>query len=303
MANREKLMIKNNKKRYFNTFRDFVLTAFPKEKLKIDPYLSRFYRPISLRISWLFFRTGIKPNHVTFMQIISGILGCFIISLLQTKFAFLFGIILLHFSYVLDCVDGEIARVTRTESLQGLFLDKFAHAVTMPAIYITLGIYYSQYSPDNKSLILLITLLAAFSTFNPVNRLVHSILNQLFYKQEFTQYSIKNYKKFNKYKKDNNKNSLNKFSFQSLKIFLPLWVQKFLLQSFRHVTYLALMTIFFIFEAFGLPSKIVLFFWLCMSFSLIIKEIMMLYFVVSTDLIEERFYDLKKISEISVKEN
>ena len=35
MEKREKLMIKNNKKRSFNTFGDFVLTAFPKKSLKL----------------------------------------------------------------------------------------------------------------------------------------------------------------------------------------------------------------------------------------------------------------------------
>ena len=41
-----------NKKGKFNNFSDFSEKAFPKEKLNIDPFLSRYYRPISLRISW-----------------------------------------------------------------------------------------------------------------------------------------------------------------------------------------------------------------------------------------------------------
>ena len=187
-----------NKKGKFNNFSDFSEKAFPKEKLNIDPFLSRYYRPISLRISWYLFRSGIKPNSVTFAQIFIGLLGCYLIVSLQNQIGFLVGILFLHSAYVLDCVDGEIARVTQTESLQGLFLDKFAHAITMPCIFISVGIYYSQYSPENIFFILLINLFASFSTFNPVNRLVNSIILQLFIKKDIKQYDLKNYKNSNK---------------------------------------------------------------------------------------------------------
>ena len=68
-----------NKKGKFNNFSDFSKKAFPKEKLQIDPFLSRYYRPLSLRISWYLFRSGIQPNSVTFAQIFIGLLGCYLI--------------------------------------------------------------------------------------------------------------------------------------------------------------------------------------------------------------------------------
>ena len=287
-----------NKKGKFNNFSDFSEKAFPKEKLNIDPFLSRYYRPLSLRISWYLFRSGIKPNSVTFAQIFIGLLGCYLIVSLQNQIGFLVGILFLHSAYVLDCVDGEIARVTQTESLQGLFLDKFAHAITMPCIFISVGIYYSQYSPENIFFILLINLFASFSTFNPVNRLVNSIILQLFIKKDIKQYDLKNYKNSKKTtlnlqeKKSDKGIFLNfLFSFKNLRLY------QFALHSFRHVTYLALISLFFILDCLGLSPKVILCFWLIVGLSLIFKEISMLYLVVSTEKIELDFLKLKNFIE------
>ena len=287
-----------NKKGKFNNFSDFSEKAFPKEKLNIDPFLSRYYRPLSLRISWYLFRSGIKPNSVTFAQIFIGLLGCYLIVSLQNQIGFLVGILFLHSAYVLDCVDGEIARVTQTESLQGLFLDKFAHAITMPCIFMSVGIYYSRYSPENLFFILLINLFAGFSTFNPVNRLVNSIILQLFIKKDIKQYDLKNYKNskkttFNLQEKKSDKGIFLNFlfSFKNLRLY------QFALHSFRHVTYLALISLFFILDCLGLSPKVILCFWLILGLSLIFKEISMLYLVVSTEKIELDFLKLKNFIE------
>ena len=294
-----------NKKVKFDKFSEFSSKAFPKEKLQIDPFLSKYYRPISLRISWLFFRSGIKPNFVTFAQIIIGLLGCYFISAFKTKIAFFSGICFLHVAYLLDCIDGEIARATQKESLQGLFLDKFAHAITMPCIFISVGIYYSQFFPEKQYWIMLINLFAGFSTFSPVNRLVNTIVYQLINKQEFNQYNLKNYKlsikdkdgfKFKK-KKIIEDIDLNYLNFIKNKRFY-----KFALHLFRHVTYLAFITLLFIFEFLGLPQQIVLTFWLIVGIALIAKEIFILYIVLSTGKIEANLLNLTKIVESSIKE-
>ena len=287
-----------NKKGKFNNFSDFSKKAFPKEKLQIDPFLSRYYRPLSLRISWYLFRSGIKPNSVTFAQIFIGLLGCYLIVSLQNQIGLLVGILFLHSAYVLDCVDGEIARATQTESLQGLFLDKFAHAITMPCIFMSVGIYYSRYSPENLFFILLINLFAGFSTFNPVNRLVHSIILKLFIKKDFKQYDLKNYKSSNKTILNLREKKFDKDIFLNFFIsFKNLGLYKFALHSFRHVSYLALVSLFFIMECLGLSPKIILCFWLIVGLSLIFKEIAMLYLVLSTKKIEIDFLKLKNFIE------
>jgi hypothetical protein len=59
----------------FDGFEAFSKVAFPEHKLKVDPYLSRLYRPISLRMSWLLLKSGLSPNSITFIQIFVGLLG------------------------------------------------------------------------------------------------------------------------------------------------------------------------------------------------------------------------------------
>lgn len=294
-----------NKKGKFNNFLEFSAKAFPKEKLKIDPFLSRYYRPISLRISWFLFRSGIKPNAVTFAQIIIGLLGCYFISAFKTKIAFLSGIGLLHGAYVLDCVDGEIARATNTESLQGLFLDKFAHAITMPCIFMAVGFYYSQFFPDKQYLILLINLFASFSTFSPINRLVNSIVYQLINKKDFKQYNLKNYKSNVLNKEDvefKKVRTIQDIDLNYLKFVKNIGIYKFALHLFRHVTYLAVITLFFIFEILGLPPQILLTLWLIVGIALIAKEIFILYIVLSTGKIEANLLNITNIVELSIKE-
>ena len=171
----------------YKKFLEFSADVFPKEKLLIDPFLSRYYRPFSLRLSWLLYKTNITPNFVTILQIIIGLSACLAIALFPNQEVFILGIIFLHFAYLLDCSDGEIARAKNMSSLEGLFLDKFAHAITMPSIFMAVSMYYSQYFIGYQFFILLVSFIASLCTFNPVNRLLTSIVQQLITKKQYSQ--------------------------------------------------------------------------------------------------------------------
>tara|TARA_Y100001978_G_C23697257_1_gene438328 strand:- start:765 stop:1646 length:882 start_codon:yes stop_codon:yes gene_type:complete len=292
--------MQKEKENIFGNYREFVDVAFPKEKLLIDPILSNFYRPFSLRLSWLLYRRGIKPNAVTIAQIFIGLIGCLMISSFFTKISFFIGLIFLHFAYLLDCIDGEIARATKTESLQGVFLDKFSHALLMPAIFMSVGFFYSKYSIDNQDFIILVSLLASYSTFNPVNRLVTTIVNQLINKKHFKQYKIGNYKQY----RENNpklnifyKNKSKMISFLKSKVII-----NFSYNFFRHVTYLALITFNFILDLFGTPSEILVILWLMLGLALISKELLMLFIVLFTNRIELSFQKtLSNLADFEIK--
>ena len=184
----------------YKNFLEFSADVFPKEKLLIDPFLSRYYRPFSLRLSWLIYRTNITPNFVTFLQIIIGLSSCLVIAIFPKQEIFILGIIFLHLAYLLDCSDGEIARAKKMSSLEGLFLDKFAHAITMPSILMAVSIYYSQYFIKYEFFILLISFIASLCTFNPVNRLLTSIIQQLITKKKYSKYDLTKYDKNRNFK-------------------------------------------------------------------------------------------------------
>lgn len=93
----------------------------------IDPYatlLSPFVTNVCLKLRLI-------PNEVTLCMICSGILGAafFALPYLWAKIA---GTILIHLWYILDCSDGEVARITKRFSRFGTEIDYAAHVINHP---------------------------------------------------------------------------------------------------------------------------------------------------------------------------
>ena len=287
----------SRRKNYKNFF-EFSSDVFPEEKLLIDPFLSRYYRPFSLRLSWILYKKNITPNFVTVLQIIIGLSACLLISIFPTQNVFIAGIVILHLAYLLDCCDGEIARAKKMDSLEGVFLDKFAHAITMPSIFMAVSIYYCKFFIDYQFFILLISFLSSLCTFNPVNRLVTTIVHQLISKNQYSQYDLNKYMKNSEYKIENDDFQFveDKYFINSnnsdLKRSLKKNIFKFGRQFFRHVSYLFLITILLFLELFGIPKNIILVLWLFILISVIAKEIYGLQLVIFKDLILKRYTKL-----------
>ena len=286
----------------YKNFIEFSADVLPKEKLLIDPFLSRFYRPFSLRLSWLLYKTKITPNFITFFQIIIGLSACLSISKFPQQNVLILAVIFLHLAYLLDCSDGEIARAKKMNSLEGLFLDKFAHAITMPSIFMAVSIYYSSIFIGHQFFILLISFLSSLCTFNPVHRLVTSIVQQLITKKHYKQYDIEKYKK--NYEAKDERDVFQSVTNESFVItnkarFRFLLREKTFqlsLQIFRHVSYLFFITLLVFFEILGVPIYVLFTFWLILLLSVITKELYFLYLVIFKNLILERYFLL--LSEI-----
>ena len=279
----------------YKNFLEFSEDVFPKEKLLIDPFLSRYYRPFSLRLSWLLYRTNITPNFVTFLQILIGLSACLVIALFPKQEVFILGIMFLHLAYLLDCSDGEIARAKNMSSLEGLFLDKFAHAITMPSIFMAVSIYYSQYFIEYQFFILIISFISSLCTFNPINRLLTSIVQQLITKKQYAQYDLSKYSKNRKLKNENDVLQILEDEYLatpkdiSLKKRIKGKMLRFGKQFFRHVSYLFFITILLVFELLGVPIQVIFIFWLFLLLSVIAKEIYGFQLVVFKNLILKRY--------------
>jgi 1L-myo-inositol 1-phosphate cytidylyltransferase / CDP-L-myo-inositol myo-inositolphosphotransferase len=103
---------------------------------QVDTYLNRkISRPIT---RWLV-RTPLTPNHVTLLSCAVGIFGalCFVPG---GYWGPVLGALLLQFSVVLDCCDGEIARVKFMESALGDWLDIVCDTVVSIAIFLGIGL-------------------------------------------------------------------------------------------------------------------------------------------------------------------
>src|SRR3989338_4585087 len=80
-------------------------------KKKDDEQFYAWYvmRKVSIYVTKLLLPTSVTPNQVTVLSITAGMLGglfyCF-----GNDFGFVMGGVMLQLWYLLDCVDGEIAR-------------------------------------------------------------------------------------------------------------------------------------------------------------------------------------------------
>lgn len=92
-----------------------------------DVWISRFvYSRFSIPLVWILIRSPFTPNQVTWA---SGVVGLAAAALLANPWGdprlVLLGLLWLQLSFVLDHVDGQLARAKRMGSQGGVFLDGF----------------------------------------------------------------------------------------------------------------------------------------------------------------------------------
>ncbi len=80
------------------------------------------HRPLSRRLTPLALRLELSPNQVTAGSVVLGLAAAGSFAL-GTRPALLVGALLMQTSFVLDCVDGEVARYRRAFSATGAWLD------------------------------------------------------------------------------------------------------------------------------------------------------------------------------------
>lgn len=79
-------------------------------------------RPLSRRVTAVGLRHGWRPNAVTLSSLLLGLAAC-ALAATDNRLGWVAAAVLLQASLVVDCVDGEIARFTRTYSALGGWLD------------------------------------------------------------------------------------------------------------------------------------------------------------------------------------
>lgn len=108
--------------------------------LLADPTYARvLMRRISPYVTFLIARyTSISADAVTASSIASGIAGGVAI-VVPSAATYLLAVVLLQVAYLLDVVDGEVARVRGTASLRGTYLDLVGHFIQNRALYGAAG--------------------------------------------------------------------------------------------------------------------------------------------------------------------
>ncbi|MCC8144184.1 MAG: CDP-alcohol phosphatidyltransferase family protein [Tannerellaceae bacterium] len=110
------------------------------KSIETENYIDRiFYRPIGFQLARLLRNTGITPNMITILSIFVGMAGGILFYYDNLKLN-IYGILLLIGANILDCVDGQLARLTGIKSAIGRILDGFAGDVWFATIYIAFAL-------------------------------------------------------------------------------------------------------------------------------------------------------------------
>lgn len=128
-------------------------------------------RPLSFSFTWLFLRVGISANGATLVSLAVGLLACGLLASGSMGAAIL-GAILYSGFLVVDSVDGNIARLLKTSSKKGEFLDALVGDLVgmalLPSIAVGLALRdaplpapVARFVPADPGLALILASLAA----------------------------------------------------------------------------------------------------------------------------------------------
>ncbi len=100
---------------------------------KFSPYVTRLFLP-----------TGISPNAITGLMILTGLASAVVVALVGGIVGAIVAALLVQLYMLLDCVDGEVARWTGNTSTAGIYLDRVGHYVCEAALLAGLGFRGSE---------------------------------------------------------------------------------------------------------------------------------------------------------------
>lgn len=157
---------------------------------------NRFVLPWASKISWL------MPNHVTILSFLLYALAVIGINFWPDWWVLLG--ILLPVSYVLDCLDGQLARTTGKSSVVGDYLDKTLDVFKIGLI--NLGFGYFAYHQTGHIYYLVLGLLSCFGFlfryYIKLETMFSAIGRDKDYLEKSRAYRLELYEKYNQQKKD-----------------------------------------------------------------------------------------------------
>ncbi|GHV70298.1 hypothetical protein AGMMS49928_17550 [Spirochaetia bacterium] len=119
-----------------------ITNSITPEKRAADGFWTRFVlRYLSFPLTWLALKLRLRANTVSYISVIFSIAGGILFSL-EGFFFPLWGILAFFVFSILDCVDGNIARVTGTAGPWGGWADAVMGFVAYTSIFIATGVYY-----------------------------------------------------------------------------------------------------------------------------------------------------------------
>ncbi len=158
----------------YYSMRDIV-NSLPRIKGSADSFWGKSVaRPLSFLLTYVFINLGCSANFVSVLSGIVAVLACVLLAMPEMSLC-IAGVVLMNLWLVLDCVDGNIARVTKTASRMGDFVDAAYGYIFSAFCHLAIGIAAYHWSSllFGENAILNIILGALACIFNILPRLLY----------------------------------------------------------------------------------------------------------------------------------
>ena len=99
-----------------------------------DPAWYRIHRRLSFPITRALLHAGVSADQVSCLMMVLGVGGAILLAA-PSPIANAVGFGLLYLAFLLDKVDGEIARCRGSQSPRGILLDRFHHRLVEPLVF------------------------------------------------------------------------------------------------------------------------------------------------------------------------
>lgn len=117
-----------------------ISNSLPKDKNKVSSFWVRLWvRKFSYLITWICLKLKFSANTVSVLSAIDAVLGCGLLCV-NNYVCMLIGVILINFWIVLDCVDGNIARILNRDSRSGEFFGAVSGYVVCAFAFFAVGV-------------------------------------------------------------------------------------------------------------------------------------------------------------------
>jgi len=156
------------------TYKDITSSLTKKKNSRSSLWVQLWVRKASFPVTYLFINTGWTANMVSvlswFVIFAAAILLC-----INNFWCMLAGVVLTNFWLVLDCVDGNIARVKKVKTFMGDFYDAIAGYGPFSFTTIALGVaaYNTSFLVPEEYKVWLILIGGVAAVSNLYMRLVH----------------------------------------------------------------------------------------------------------------------------------
>ncbi|MDX2053955.1 MAG: CDP-alcohol phosphatidyltransferase family protein [Polyangiaceae bacterium] len=120
------------------------------KKLRDLPWNSYVCRPLGAVLVWWLAKTRITPNQVTLMAVVVCAASAGLMLFVPGTFGLVLAIGVYQLSYILDCVDGMLARLRNVQSIQGHLLDFLMDELKafMVLAAVTVRLFWDRADPN-----------------------------------------------------------------------------------------------------------------------------------------------------------